>query len=398
MVDFVNEPAVPDPNAGNKFYQEYLAMLARVEQKNLARQQEEQNRRDAELHKALINPENFNGNMPRAPAPVPVDPDFPFAPPRKRPVVAKKLPIFADDNPYGEKEPPKKVNLAQGSIGDRFGVGLPRTNEELILAQVKESFPKLKNEFVGFNTFVGIEIEAENCHAEMDMPLIKDFPSNAWQNTHDGSLRGIGREFISVPIRGINIEGSLQLLTKWMKLAKIKPEFSHRTSIHVHMNCVDLTEQQVRYIVLTYLAFENVLFSNFIKPERQANVYCVPISDVLIEKAHFRLKKWFKYAALNILPLGFQGTIEFRQLEGTIDIDRLKLWIKLLNHIYKFGAGKKREEIDTYFNSLNTDSAYSAFGQEVFGKEWEVLKNGDLLALMEDNILLCKLLKDKELF
>lgn len=313
------------------------------------------------------------------------------------------LAVFDDlepDNPKGIPMPPMTNGNGPLTVSQRFSLKPIKLLDSSLADLVKAVYPKIKNEFVGFTPHIGVEVEVENMnYQKASREILNTFPKDFWMDTDDeGSLREFGREYISYPIRGISIEGALLFLRDWWKKNKLVPKFSHRTSIHIHINARDLVEKQVRMIILTYLAFEQLIFNNFISPERQSNVYCIPLADILGEKSTFSVIGWFKYSALNLLPLTTLGTLEFRHMEGNLDIDRIKEWVKIINHIYKFGQTKKKEEIDYYFNTINSDSGYANFGKEVFGKDWNLLNKGDISQQMENNVLLCKLLKDKELF
>lgn len=162
-----------------------------------------------------------------------------------------------------------------------------------------------------------------------------------WQKTTDGSLRNEGAEFISPPLETkALVDGFKQIHATFQKYNDF-PKFSERTSIHVHVNCLDLTQQQVRAIVLWYALFEPVFFA-MVEPNRANNIHCVPLDQTSLSKQYKQelptiIDKWSKYTALNLLPLQSQGTIEFRHMEGHDDAARFEWWLKTLENLWAYG-------------------------------------------------------------
>lgn len=212
------------------------------------------------------------------------------------------------------------------------------------------------------NTYLGIEVEVENVQR-----FYRTSPH--WQMIEDGSLRNDGKEFVSLPIKAWRVEQALDVLFK--NLNK-DIEFTERTSIHVHMNIRTLTIPQLETLILTYIVFERALF-NFIGEDRYNNIFCVPIVETqfgsnlsnLIRKKQLAFQ-WQKYTAMNALPIWDKGTLEFRHLGGTKDIKRILTWINLLLSLKIFALQKPPQYIWDTILSLNTNSQYRMFGEEVF--------------------------------
>ena len=74
-----------------------------------------------------------------------------------------------------------------------------------------------------------------------------------------------------------------------------------------------------------------------------------------------------KYTALNLLPIHDRGTIEFRHMAGTKDIEHLMTWINLILSLKKFALRNEPEYIWHRIETLNTTSEYRMFAEEVFG-------------------------------
>jgi hypothetical protein len=189
-----------------------------------------------------------------------------------------------------------------------------------------------------------------------------------WTATKDGSLKVKGIEYVSKPIKDYNIPYALADLENVWKCNK-KSVFSHRCSIHVHLDAHKLSYEQLLVLVGFYLSIEHVLFANLF-PNRLGNAYCFPLSDVGLTKEMIGIKymkpETFKYAALNLFRLTDYGTLEFRHHPGTKDGHELMHWLEILFSIYKFGQNTSLKEFEEKLMNLNTTSYYHEYIKEVF--------------------------------
>lgn len=238
------------------------------------------------------------------------------------------------------------------------------------------------------STLIGIEVEVEN---------LPNAPSGDpfWFITEDGSLRNHGREYITPPLRAGSVEYALRYLFK--HLGGLNYKFTPRCSVHVHMNVRTMTPEQVYHMILIYLLFEKQIF-NWIGHERDKNIHCVPLYDtIFISQLRNCLagnfNNWHKYTALNVLTIFKRGTIEFRHMHGTDDIDKLMTWIniilKLKMYVYR------NEDIQASLQKLfllNSNSQYRQFAYNVFGKEITdmLLNNSDYMLNMEQGVCFAK--------
>lgn len=222
------------------------------------------------------------------------------------------------------------------------------------------------------NIYLGLEIEMEGIQ-EVNRRILP--PSFSY--VEDGSLKVEGIEAVTVPIKFKFIEPELKRL-----FAALNPIFSHRTSIHVHMNARDMTlEELVKFIIL-YLLFEKSMYK--FSGNRWNNNYCVPLYQNMdnVISLFKRIKNnqtppysWSKYTGINLNPLwGVEGaserigTIEFRQMEGTKDINRIITWCNLITCL-KFSAKQiKMEELLTDITNKNVYEFWS-FIESIF-KNW----------------------------
>jgi hypothetical protein len=219
--------------------------------------------------------------------------------------------------------------------------------------------------------FCGIEIEVEGLNNDA---LI---PSSVWMSKEDPSLRNNGIEYISYPIAGRDIVRSLELFYKDLPEEAV---FSPRTSIHVHINVLDMTIEEAKRFLVLYLLFEKVLY-RFVGKDRDRNIFCVPLQDSYRVKSmltHFSKSlsnggqvesREYRYAGLNLACLYKFGTFEFRQLGGTRDIDMILGWINILLLLKKYALANEENELVNSIFSLNTNSDYRTFLLKVFESE-----------------------------
>lgn len=190
---------------------------------------------------------------------------------------------------------------------------------------------------------VGIEIECEG--KNLPDEIARD---SGWSVVADGSLRG-GFEYIFRGAKHIkDVPKLLDVLNEKFKQEKSVLDFSFRTSVHVHVNCLDLNFVQVLNCIYAYALFEPALI-HFSGEGRKANRFCLGIPDAegLMDILHnlFQLEirgddfppfyqmykeDHVRYAAVNIGSLAKHGTIEIRSMRGTNDKAVLVPWANIL--------------------------------------------------------------------
>lgn len=239
---------------------------------------------------------------------------------------------------------------------------------------------------------VGIEIEIENIKSGGGQ--VSAYP--VWTVKPDGSLRNNGVEFVTTPIRGDRIWYALN----WF-FAHIDKgySFSPRTSIHVHMNVLNLTGPQIGLLTALYLTFERLLY-NFVGGDRDKNNFCVPFGETcsitfilerMLHEGPFieNYDRW-RYLGLNFDALRKFGTLEFRHLGGTDDKDKIVRWIQMLLRLKAYVIKNNVETGLKTIQNLNTDSQYRAFHAEVWGDLAPFLTAYDLQKEMAHNVSIIK--------
>lgn len=270
------------------------------------------------------------------------------------------------------------------TIGSIFGVNPPVVVTNSKALPLQSPHPSL---------VYGVELEIENASF--------DWGNSFWTSKEDGSLRNGGVEFVSKPATFSNL---VQKLTRFYDEHPLKntpdngSNFSDRTSIHVHTNCTDLTEEQLSSICLMYSVCERLLY-NYIGHDRDKNIFCVPWYETLITHNMIsqvvvgnlgNIKMWQKYTGLNLLTLSTLGTIEWRHMHGNNDLDFIVNWLKLISHHYRVAHKYSFNDLKNMLLNLNTSSKYTSAIDTLFEGEALLLKCPNYEVMMEDGVLSAK--------
>lgn len=185
---------------------------------------------------------------------------------------------------------------------------------------------------------IGLEIEAEGMNL-FNMPI-------SWWLTHpDGSLRPYKDHppieyVLRKPISREDVPKALSYLTKKLKEAGSQFVDSHRTSVHVHVNCQELTIKQIYQYWCLYTIFEEMLVE-FSGPDRPGNLFClsskqaeyaVTCLEQAIQNENFNdvFSDNLRYTSCNTASLGKFGSLEFRSMRGTVDQNLIQVWVDIL--------------------------------------------------------------------
>lgn len=236
---------------------------------------------------------------------------------------------------------------------------------------------------INADLMVGVELEIEHAGNVHDCQAAG---GSFWVVTEDGSLRprGSSWEFVSRPAPlGVAL-AEMRLLFQKLRLSD-EVNYSDRTSVHVHTNVCNFTQEQLANVVLIYPVFEAMLFQyvNFHKKReeqgycRDTNLYCIPwascrlnkkmVNDIFNhpEKFHGGRAGWQKYTALNFLPISTQGTIEWRHMHGTNDMEKLTTWFNMIGAIMAYCRDNSYAAIVNTIKVMNDVSTYRRFFTDV---------------------------------
>lgn len=214
---------------------------------------------------------------------------------------------------------------------------------------------------------IGVEIEAEG----QRLPWVEKW----WKNEEDGSLKGESREYVLLkPGTLEEVREALNHLAACYKANKTVVNDSIRAGVHVHINCQKLTMTQLYNFMTVYLILENILVK-WCGDYRQGNLFCLRACDAEyllneISAAANDPKKMYarrfktdnlRYASMNVKALGDYGSLEFRAMRGTRDLDLIYTWAETLLHIRNYAAD--------FANPQNIIELFSQLGPARFAQE-----------------------------
>lgn len=169
-----------------------------------------------------------------------------------------------------------------------------------------------------------------------------------WRIVTDGSLGNYtqGIEVVSPILRGSDGFSQLEKVLRVMKTAGCK--INRRCGFHVHVGVgATVAPNTIKALVRSYSTFEPVI-DTFLAPSRRGseNSYCAPVRyphssmsavttvDQVVQAygqtpGRLASRGMDRYRKLNLKPLSTYGTVEFRQHQGTVEIDRARNWTML---------------------------------------------------------------------
>jgi hypothetical protein len=244
-----------------------------------------------------------------------------------------------------------------------------------------KKFPEPTTFFGGYKNPIGIEVEVERA------PVFKN-PALFWTRSSDGSLKIEGAEFISIPLSGRCIDYALEELRPL--ITEPTCLWSHRTSIHVHLNVNTFTIEQVKLLAALYACFEDLFFF-FVEDLRKGNNYCYHLTDINPETLRVGNTDQ-KYCAFNMgNSIIEHNTVEFRHMHGTGDLKAIRRWIQLIVKLHHYVDQHSCKQIQQQIMSLNYTSAYQQLVSNVFGATARFFDKVDFQTMMEENVFWAKL-------
>lgn len=237
------------------------------------------------------------------------------------------------------------------------------------------------------SSLVGVEVELEGVQ---DLLIEDSVFKSYWDTIEDGSLRDGGMEYVlSRPFAGIDLDKALSLFDEHVSKSGHNIKVNKRTSVHIHIDVRDLTYKEVTKFVCLYIIFEDALF-NVAGKDRKDNIFSTSLDnasgnlskmnsfgdDPDPAEVHHILRSFTKYSACNLAAIQKYGSLEFRNHEGTYDVERITLWINLLLSLKK-AAVEIQLPTAEIFSSISTEGT-SSFLKSVFGEMSSLLEYNDL--------------------
>jgi hypothetical protein len=239
---------------------------------------------------------------------------------------------------------------------------------------------------------VGEEVDLFGFEQELEGQKIKIITNELmkyWTQHNDGSLRALNPgdqavEYVLCrPLNLADIEKALKLLYRELNAPDVKVYESYRTSIHVHLNFLQDTLRTVLNFITLSVIFDEMFVSQN-GEQRVGNNFCLRTRDAegqLADLMHSITKYgnlWsinmdHRYSSVNLASLLKFGTIEFRSLECSTDLDRVMHWVKTLNALKQAAKQfKDPKEIIVKFSMYGPRGFMMKCLGEQYTKYWDV--------------------------
>lgn len=240
---------------------------------------------------------------------------------------------------------------------------------------------------------VGIEIEMEGTN--LTPPNL-----NYWDVKHDGSLRGpeAVEYVLRTPASRNRVKARLQYLKNELKKNKAVLAPSERCGIHVHINCLDLSIEDVYKFMTMFLLFEN-LFVRWCGKSREGNLFCLRAMDAeYILPMLIKAKNMYgfyqlhsdnlRYSAMNVTALKKFGSLEFRAMATGPDLEEIHKWVRMLLRLKDKSLSYDSEQ--QFLEEFSQDGG-RAFAHKIMGPHhYERLFCSDMDQLMEEGARLAQ--------
>lgn len=248
---------------------------------------------------------------------------------------------------------------------------------------------------------VGLEIEME-VTKKVD-PLSK-YPG--WYIEGDGSLRGIGYEFIlKKPLSAKNVNLRIKQLKKNLDDQGVKIIPSIRAGVHIHLNMQDKTFADVYRFLCCYYPLETVLL-NWCGQGRQGNLFCLSGRDAIFqheclrdsalqEDIYILRTDSLRYSAMNLQSLFSFGSLEFRALGTDPDLEKISPLIDILTKLKEYACNS----VSPWQNLVNISGMgpkswmESVLGEEITKSLSYPSMEEDIIADTREVQMLCSVLK-----
>lgn len=234
---------------------------------------------------------------------------------------------------------------------------------------------------------VGVEVELSGSR----LPNHVD----GWRVEVDGSVPD-GLEYVMEEPRSLaGTRASLAILKKGLIDSKAKVKDSVKAGVHIHVNLQHDKLIDVFKVYTLYYLFEDCIV-RWCGESRVGNLFCLRASDALdivqgLSEFARTLNKDiisnddFRYTALNPESLHKYGTLEFRAMRGTDNIDDIyditKLLVRLKRRAVEFNTPS---QILTYFSEVGCKAMYDEVFGEFGSKFWYDGLEGDVMGCLEN--------------
>lgn len=227
----------------------------------------------------------------------------------------------------------------------------------------------------------GVEIEVEGRR----LPVVLE---KYWRVERDGSLRG-PENWEYVMQKPASLEGvgqALRFLDDAYQDCDSEVHETVRAGVHVHINCQQMNMVQVYNMIVLYMTLEELMVE-YCGEFRQGNLFCLRAKDAeylpMFLAGVAQQGRWdrlytdkVRYGSLNVASLRKYGSLEFRAMRGTRDLEVVHTWTDMLLRIRE--AACKFKTPDEVISAMSLSGPVD-FIRDVLGdKAGELLQFDDI--------------------
>ncbi len=209
---------------------------------------------------------------------------------------------------------------------------------------------------------IGLEIEVQGGESR-DIHRLSH-----WNVVPEGSVRGF-ELVLNQPKAGEDLlhaiieaeEGMNQYMEQGSR--SFEQVFPEMTSVHCHINILDMTVDQLISFLTLSIMFESILY-NYVESHRNKNHFCLATLDAqdIITRIKDFVREYrrtgdsnvrrvlsglftqsrTKYAGINLSSIAQYGSLEFRMHQGTHQSNDLIRWVNIIQTIKAYAMGEDR--------------------------------------------------------
>ena len=168
----------------------------------------------------------------------------------------------------------------------------------------------------------------------------------------DASIRGdMAAEVVSPILKGKEGLDSLKKVCE--SLNTIGAKVNKSCGLHVHLDARDMSIEHWRNLIINYARLENII-DGFMAESRRGNNNCFCRSISLMPRLEAtilhcnsveEIARYFstRYTKVNIEAYSRHKTVEFRQHQGSIDFEKISMWLNFLQKLLAYSKNNSVE-------------------------------------------------------
>lgn len=221
----------------------------------------------------------------------------------------------------------------------------------------------------------GLEIEMEmKVPSYVVQDAVGSNVNQRWRFEEDGSLKVNGIEWVLRQPRNLQaLTNSIQTLSSFLNDNNYGWYDNVRAGVHIHLNAQEWSMQKLARFLFVYYSVETVLVAscgegrsgnNFCLRARDASYIHECLSQFVRGDGYVYRTDSVRYSALNLKPLYYYGSVEFRALRTPQNLDDILKFVDLLTRIEKYSE----TFVDPWHLAANLSGNGAAkYLQDIFG-------------------------------